>query len=179
MKDNNESIRKGYEELGVDEFYKVNHESYSNPHEEIISDLLKEAFKRKYIGQSIIDLSCGSGEVSFALKDKVSKITATDPYTADAYLKRMGSLPLNINFKDIVNGKLVEKADTIISSFAMHLCEESMLPSLLWALSNNADTLIIITPHKRPKCNQISGWTLIDSIEKDRVKLKVYKHNQR
>lgn len=71
-------------------------------------------------------------------------------------------------------GKLKEEFDTVICSFALHLCEESMLPMLLWKLKEITSTLIVISPHKRPDCNNISGWFLVDEILLNRVRMKVY-----
>ena len=63
--------------------------------------------------------------------------------------------------------------DTIICSYAMHLCEESMLNNLLYQLSLIANTLIIITPHKRPEIK--NWWYEVESFKYNGVTLKVYR----
>lgn len=172
MKD---SIRAGYEELGVAEYYKKHSEDYSNPHYAIIQDLLNQYIKAYNIGSNILDLCCGSGEVTRVL-DRVGKynITGLDPYTAPAYKINTGKSCLIYDFKDIVEGALENyKFDTIICSFAMHLCEESMLSNLLYQLSIISEHLIILTPHKRPEIKQ--WWIKEYENKKDKVTIRVYR----
>ena len=171
----NKAVRDEYSEIGVEEYYKKHSLDYSNPHEDIIKKIILICEDKNFIGKKVLDLSCGSGEVSEVLLKFNHEIYATDPYTVDAYEKRIGFRPLKISFKDIVEGKLDLKVDTIICSFAMHLCEESMLASLLFMLSNNSKSLIIISPNKRPNLSNINYWNLIYNDEIDRVKFKVYK----
>lgn len=147
---------------------------YTNPHEKIIHKLLKIAEENNYLGKKILDLCCGSGEVTVALNKNKYWVKGLDPYTGVAYYKRTGNTVMNLSFKDIVMGKLKEEFDTVICSFALHLCEESMLPMLLWKLKEITSTLIVISPHKRPDCNNISGWFLVDEILLNRVRMKVY-----
>lgn len=96
-----------------------------------------------------------------------------DPYTEPAYKKNTGKECLRYDFKDSVNGALENRRyDTIICSFAMHLCEQSMLNNLLYQLSRISDRLIILTPHKRPEINK--WFSLQDEILYNRVKLRIY-----
>lgn len=168
-------VRDEYSEIGVDEYYIKHGADYENPHEEIIQNILRKLDEENYIGHKILDLSCGSGEVSEFLMGRGHIAVGTDPYTSEAYEKRTGQKPLKLSFIDIVNGKLSENVDTIICSFAMHLCEESMLPFLLFRLGEISSTLIIISPNKRPKLSSIQSWKLIKKGEIDRVKFRVYK----
>ena len=152
------SVRAGYEELGVDEYYRIHSKDYSNPHYREIEYLLKEYIKSHDIGENILDLCCGSGEVTKIL-NIIGKyrIEGLDPYTAYSYVKNTNNDCYIYNFKDIVKGALENKKyDTIICSFAMHLCEESMLNGLLYQLSRISNKLVILTPHKRPEIN--SWW---------------------
>jgi SAM-dependent methyltransferase len=168
------AVRKEYDEIGVDSYYIKHSKDYINPHEEIIGRLLEFAEDKKYIGEKVLDLCCGSGEVTCALQKYNHEVVGADPYTMDAYNKRVGKMPIELTFDDIIFGKLEKEFDCIICSFAMHLCEESKLPALLWKLGEIANTLIIITPHKRPDCDNISGWLLVDEIKLDRVRMRVY-----
>jgi hypothetical protein len=54
------------------------------------------------------------------------------------------------------------------------LCPISLLPTVLWRLGEITNTLIIITPHKRPDCDNISNWILVDEILLDRVRMRIY-----
>jgi SAM-dependent methyltransferase len=128
------------------------------------------------IGTNVLDLCCGGGEVTSILgaQDKEYRIDGVDPYTAEAYKKNTGKICLPLSFKDIVLGGLEDKKyDTVICSFAMHLCELSMLDMLLFRLSGICDTLIILTPHKRPVIK--NWWRLEREIIYQKVKLRIYR----
>ena len=169
-----ESVRHGYHKFGVIEYYKKHSEDYTNPHYYIIKDLLKECIKVVDIGESILDLCCGSGEATKILTELGDyPIDGLDPYTLPAYKKNTGKECLMYDFKDIVSGALENKKyDTIICSFAMHLCEESMLNSLLYQLSRISKQLIIITPHKRPEIK--TWWKEIYRHKENKVTIRVY-----
>ena len=167
------SVREGYDELGVDDFYRKHQEDYSNPHIKIVQELIHIGVEKGYINGKILDLCCGSGEVTSSLDG--FEITGLDPYTAPVYHKKTGKNALEYTFKDIAMGKLEGmKFDTIICSFALHLCEESMLSRVLWGLGEISKCLIILTPHKRPDCDQIAEWYLVDEIILKRVRMRVY-----
>ena len=76
-----EAIRNMYAQMGVDNFYKEHGNEYKNPHTEIINQLLSKVD----VGDKILDLCCGSGEVTknFLNKD----IIGCDPYTFNLYQK--------------------------------------------------------------------------------------------
>lgn len=170
----NDSVRAGYEELGIEGYYKRHCEDYSNPHISIIKELIDISNCIQYLGNNILDLCCGSGEITNILKDSNFNIEGLDPYTAPAYKKNTGKECLVYDFKDIVQGALQNRRyDTIICSYAMHLCEESMLNNLLYQLSLIANTLIIITPHKRPEVK--NWWKEIESFKHKGITLKIYR----
>ena len=166
-------IRNEYEKQGIDGFYKNHGHDYENPHESIIKDLISIAKEKNYINGRVMDLCCGSGEISSILL-KEHEVIGIDPYTTIAYFNRIGKNPLCFDFKDITQGKLNEKVDTIICSFALHLCPKSLLSTLLWNLSTMAKTLIVLSPNKKPNCDNISGWFLVDEVTLDRVHMKIY-----
>lgn len=172
-----DSVRAGYEKLGIEGYYKLHNEDYSNPHVSIIKELIDISNCIKYLGNSILDLCCGSGEITNILESiepHSFNIEGLDPYTAPAYKKNTGKDCLVYNFKDIVQGALQNRRyDTIICSYAMHLCEESMLNNLLYQLGLIADTLIIITPHKRPEIRD--WWKEVKSFKYNGITLKIYK----
>lgn len=172
-----EAVRNEYAKIGVDNYYIKHQDDYRNPHEKIVGKLLKIAQEKQYLGMKVLDLCCGSGEVSVALFDK-HQVVGCDPYTSKAYQLRTNKIPLTFSFKDIAQGKLVEQFDTVVCSFALHLCEESMLPALLWHLGQISNKLIVITPNKRPDCHNISSWHLKEEIVLDRVRMRVYFRNE-
>lgn len=170
------SIRTGYDDLGVEEYYKRHQCDYYNPHEYIIKKHLRWAYQENKLKHKILDLCCGSGEVTRVLLEcnPGYDITGLDPYTAQAYYLRTGKCAIEMTFKDIADGKIHEHYDHIICSFALHLCPESMLPIVLWQLGEISDSLIILTPHKRPDCDQISGWYLVEEEILERVRMRFY-----
>lgn len=162
-----DAIRNMYSELGVDEFYKEYGNEYTNPHADIIKKLLTDIDAGDYI----LDLCCGSGEVTRCFPDK--HIIGCDPYTHELYKKLTNREVLTFSFKDIALGALAEYSfDTVICSFALHLCEESMLNSVLFQLAMIARKLIILTPHKRPYIKNY--WKLENELIIDRVRLREY-----
>lgn len=176
-----ESVRNGYESLGVSGYYELHSLDYKNPKESIIQSLLSYLESHYDLGTSVLDLCCGSGEVSKSLS-KSYNLLGVDPYTYDYYRLETGNECLCFDFKDISNGLLNEylisnhiKIDTIICSFALHLCDNSYLPNVLWNLSLFCHRLVIITPNKRPDCCML-GWSLLEEYVEDRVRLRVYHH---
>ena len=162
-----DAIRNMYSELGVDEFYKEFGNEYKNPHSEIIKKLLADV----EVGDRVLDLCCGSGEVTRCFPEK--DVIGCDPYTHKLYSKLTGREVLTYSFKDIALGALADYSfDTVICSFALHLCEDSMLNPVLYQLASISDKLIILTPHKRPVIK--SYWHLDREVIIDRVRLREY-----
>ena len=162
-----DAIRNMYSELGVDEFYREYGNEYKNPHADIIKKLLFDVDA----GDSILDLCCGSGEVTRCFPEK--DVTGCDPYTHELYKKLTGREVLTYSFKDIALGALSEyRFDTVICSFALHLCEGSLLNQVLFQLAVISNKLIILTPHKRPVIR--SYWRLEREVIIDRVRLREY-----
>ena len=60
----------------------------------------------------------------------------------------------------------------IVSSFALHLLEESRLPQLLYQLGTIAPDLIVLTPHKRPYVREDWGWCMEDEMIEVRVRMR-------
>ena len=186
-----QSMRKNYAN-GVDQYYSQHaSSSYRNPHFPGIVKTLHtflDLFAAKHIDSQtvtetvswrILDLAAGSGEATEAVNTWLKKrsqaasrivpktaITATDPYTAPAYLQRTGLTCLPLSFADIASGKLPETAllyDFVIISFALHLLtENSQLWALLSTLADRARYLLVLAPHKKPAIKPEWGWTRID-----------------
>jgi SAM-dependent methyltransferase len=157
------SVREGYDTLGVHKYYLANANDYSNPHFEQIKQLIEQNHT-KFSLNSVLDLGSGSGEVTLILQSLGYKnIEGLDPYTFKLYTKNTGFACSKLSFEDLVKGKLKKSYDCIISSFAMHLCDEVILGGLTFQLFQLTQHLIIITPHKRPVLENFNNIQLIHS----------------
>lgn len=162
-------VRNGYSELGVDNYYLLHKDDYCNPH----FDVIREMLLREKITGNVLDLCCGSGEVSKVLKGCF--IIGSDPYTYNLYKKNTGYSCYSFSFLDIAQGKLSSENiyfDYIICSFALHLCPVSLLPMVLYELSRVSEKLIILSPHKRPYIKEY--WVLKRSYVYKRVHFREY-----
>ena len=171
------SIRGEYEQHGVQGFYEQYGDQYRNPHEVAIRATLERAIALWQFDLShVLDLACGSGEVTLKVWELgCTQVDAIDPYTGAAYLERTGRAAESFTFEQIASGALTARHySLIVCSFAMHLVEESRLPTLAYQLSLIADRLLILTPHKRPEIDARWGWELAGEIVEDRVRARAY-----
>ncbi len=172
------ALRPLYDQLGAEGYYTAHGAAYRNPHEAIIAGLLTEAAQaRETPPASVLDLACGSGEATLALRAAGwARLTGCDPHTGAAYRERTGCQAETWSFADIAGGVLTERPfDLVVCSFALHLCEISRLPAVLSALAQVSPELWILTPHKRPDIRPGHGWTLASETLRDRVRLRVYR----
>ncbi len=177
MNTDGEAIRLRYEELGAEAYYALFGSEYRNPHEHVITEVLREAVSRWHLDLThALDLACGSGEVTLVLRELGAKqIDGIDPFTGEAYRARTGQQAETFNFEQIAAGVLAgRRYSLIVCSFAMHLIEESWLPSLLFQLGEISDSLLILTPHKRPELKAEWGWALNDEFVFERVRARLY-----
>ena len=174
-----DSVRDGYEKLGVEDYYKEKSLSYTNPHEMKINTIMNK-FLNEYIkldkDSKILDLCLGSGEIT-RIRDEngFENVKGLDPFTNELYKSKTNKDRLNLNFKDIANGKLDEKFDVIFCSFALHLAEDSMLPNILYNLSTISDKLVVLTPHKKPDIKTFFELDLELYFEKVRLRSYIKK----
>ena len=172
-------IRDWYEDLGVEEYYRLHGDHYQNPHLPWIKSLIERNHGRLQL-ENCLDFCCGRGEVSQALLELgYQHIVGCDPYTQDLYQQETGLNCLAWSFEDLLQGKLIGNYSSIISSFALHLCPRDQLAPLIWQLFNSTSELAILTPHKRPELEQIEGIELsfTDHVLTPRgkkIRLKVY-----
>ena len=166
-----------YRAMGVEEFYRQEGGTYRNPHEFAVKELLAGALSEMDVDGRMLDLACGSGESTLVMERcGISKIDAIDPYTHEAYRQRTGRPAEKFSFENIADGCLAgRKYDTIVCSFAMHLVDESRLPTLCYQLSVIAENLIVITPIKRPEVKDAWGWSLESETMEHRVRCRVYR----
>ncbi len=173
-----QAIRKAYEQEGVGGFYKLHGEAYRNPHEAAIRSALSDGLARWQVDLSrVLDLACGSGEVTLALQARgCTTIDGIDPYTGEAYRNRTGKLAEPVTFEQIAEGALEDRQySLIVCSYALHLLPASRLPNLAYQLHRIAPTLIVLTPHKRPILREAWGWRLEDELVVERVRARLYR----
>jgi hypothetical protein len=157
------SIRDGYVRDGVEGFYAAEGVSYRNPHEDGVRAVVRSWMAELPPGR-ILDLACGSGEVTLALRDAgvpADDIDGADPFTGIAYRERIGRDVLPWTFADLPDA-IDRRWGTVICSFALHLCEPSRLPGVLGALALASERLLVLSPHKRPVIRPGWGWNLLD-----------------
>ncbi len=153
-------IRDRYQQHGVTNYYLQQGAEYSNPHFPQIQALLtKNEHRIDY--SRVLDFCCGSGEVSVVIeKMGHAPTTASDPYTQEAFFRRMERTCLDWSFEEVIKGELTGDYSAVICSFAMHLCPEDQLFPLTYQLFQHTRLLVIITPHKRPELEKLEGISL-------------------
>ncbi|MFN7327483.1 MAG: class I SAM-dependent methyltransferase [Chitinophagales bacterium] len=173
-------IRPLYETYGAEEYYRLYGEGYENPHEPIIRALVQRNLARWDCSGGVLDFCAGGGEVTRALlEQKGVQVRGCDPYTYALYERLTGCPCDRWSFMEVIKGADLGHYSLIISSFALHLCPEKELFSLVWALFMAAPVLVVITPHKRPALEELPGielvWEDFELTERGKkVRLKVY-----
>jgi SAM-dependent methyltransferase len=181
MEPEREAIRNAYALLGVQAYYTQHGATYRNPHEPIVRDVLAQAVERWRLDlRLVLDLACGSGEATLALRDLgAGSIEGADPYTGVAYRARTGQEAQPWSFEAIARGALAgRRYSLIVCSFGLHLAPPSWLPGLAYQLGLAAGALLVVTPHKRPHLNPAWGWILQDEFLRDRVRARYYTTTQ-
>jgi len=174
----NQSVREEYEQHGVRGYYEQFGEAYRNPHEAAIRSALHAGLTGWQVDLSrVLDLACGSGEVTLVLQELgCGSIDGIDPYTAEAYRARTGRQAEPFTFEQVAEGALESRRySLIVCSFALHLLPASRLPVVAYQLQRIAPALIILTPHKRPQLREAWGWQLEDEIVVERVRARLYR----
>src|SRR4051812_13845647 len=113
------AIRAAYERYGVEGFYQRFGDSYRNPHERVIRATLRAAVARWDLPlERVLDLACGSGEVTLALRELGdAAIDGIAPYTHQAYAERTGQAAEPVTFEQIAAGALAGRSySTIVCS---------------------------------------------------------------
>jgi hypothetical protein len=183
-------MRANYDILGVEGYYKKNNESYQNPHFPVLKRAIGTVFDKLFpllvlnesVGLKLLDIACGSGEVTVASKEWADKrlistsMVACDPFTSKAYFNRIGQECLELNFQDIASCQIDDNFDIAFCSFALHLCPESLLYSFMYALSLNTKYFIILSPHKKPvlKDTDLGNFQLKFTWIVERIHIRVF-----
>ena len=154
-------IRQEYDKYGAEGYYREHSDSYKNPHFPQIKTLIEQNIHR-IDAKNALDFCAGGGEVSRVLLDmKIGQVTGCDPFTFDLYQKNIGQNCLQFSFTDIIKGAKLDQYSCIISSFALHLCPKNDLYPLVWNLFQAAPQIIVLTPHKRPELEKLTGVELL------------------
>lgn len=175
MSDDHDPIRHRYESQGVDGYYRRHGSEYRNPHEEEVREALRGCLGRLDL-TSVLDLGAGSGEMSLELLPLAKELLACDPYTGAAYRERVGRACEPWSFKDLAKGCLGDRRfSLIVACYVLHLCPESLLPTLCWELGQHSTQLLVLSPHKRPVLAPEWGWNLEWEDYQNRVRLRLYR----
>lgn len=166
-------IRNMYKQMGVSGFYTSNI-PYVNPHTKEIQTLICENHL-DFDLTSVLDLGCGDGLVTKTLINLgYDNITGADPFLFQRYTKETGKKCLDMSFVDVVKYGFQTKFSCIICSFALHLCEQSMLKSLMYRLSECTNTFVVISPTKFPFIGKPNVERFCLTPREKRVMLRVY-----
>lgn len=171
------AAREWYED-GVGQHYLVQGSTYRNPHEPIVRECVARAAGLWTLDSSqVLDLACGSGEFTRALiaAQPLANIAGCDPFTFEAYEREVGRGCERLNFEAVADGAMRGRRYSLIGcSFAMHLCQPSLLPQLALELAQISRQLMILTPHKRPAIRDAWGWSLVGELIEQRVRARLY-----
>jgi len=173
-----DSIRGQYVRYGTQGYYQQFGAQYRNPHELAVRQAIYAAVSAWKLDLThVLDLACGSGEVTLALRELgATAIDGLDPYTGAAYQIRTGQAAEALSFEAIAGGALEGRQySLIVCSYALHLLEPSRLPQLAYQLSRVAGALLVLTPHKRPLLRPEWGWTLTGEAVEQRVRARGYR----
>jgi trans-aconitate methyltransferase len=125
--------------------------------------------------ENVLDLACGDGLVTRTLQSLgYQRIEGIDPYLSHLYTAATGCRCLNMSFKDIIQKTSDLKYSCIICSFGLHLCDKSMLPSLLWRLSEMSSKLVVVSPSKFPVIGKPEVERFALTPDKKRVHYREY-----
>jgi len=173
-----DSIRGKYQQFGVKDFYTFHGGDYKNPHELSIRQSIDFIYNNWGLDYSkVLDLACGKGEITKALeKNGVTDIEAVDGYLAKEYTNNTGRNCDTMSFDDILKGSLRGRHYSIvICSYALHLLEDNKLPTFLLQLPEITNSLLILSPHKKPYIRNDWGWELKKEMEFNRVRSRYFK----
>jgi hypothetical protein len=105
-----------------------------------------------------------------------ARIDGIDPFTGEAYQARTGAVAEAIRFEDISLGALAGRRwSLVVCSFALHLVESSWLPGVCRALAEVSETLVVVTPHKRPEIRAGWGWGPAVELKHERTRVRMYR----
>lgn len=63
----------------------------------------------------------------------------------------------------------------VISSFALHLIDKSRLYGVLTQLAMASSSLVVVTPHKNPHITDSMGFSMVDEVREEGIRLRLYR----
>ena len=115
------------------------------------------------------------GEVTLYLDTKgITNSIGCDPYLFDSYKENTGNNCLTYSFEDISNNGLKDFYQTIICSYALHLCDKSYFNNLLFNLALNCKYFVLISPSKYPIITE-NYFNIVESIIINKTHCKIFK----
>lgn len=168
------SIRSIYERIGVEAYYSSGMR-YENPHAREVDALLRSNAAQLPL-ENVLDLACGTGLVTSVLRDLGFDAIGLDPFLGAEYTARTGRPCYPMSFKEVVYDGLPQQHNfsCIICSFALHLCPKSMMPDLLWRLSERSNTLAVISPTKFPVIGKPVVENFCSTSSNKRIHFRTY-----
>ena len=167
-----------YQEQGVENYYKNHGNDYSNPHFTNIAYIFPKVLKAIVIGKqaSILDLACGSGEITRLLIDhgySAERIVGMDPYTKQSYESNTPCKCIGKSFSNLVAGDLSEERyDVVVCSYAVHLIEPESLFGFMLEMSTITSQFVVLT-HMRKFEVKHYMWRTEQEIYFPQEKIKV------
>ena len=147
---------------------------YENPHAREVEALLRKNAAQLPL-ESVLDLACGTGLITSVLKDLGFDAIGLDQFLGSDYTARTGRPCYQMSFKEVAYGGLPNhKFSCIICSFALHLCPKSMMPDLLWRLSERSNTLVVISPTKFPLIGKPEVENFYSTSANKRIHFRTY-----
>ncbi len=154
-------------------YYRSQGANYRNPHFSDVEHLITQ-HSHKW-GPRILDVATGAGEAAILLSTLGHSVTACDPYTEPAFRASLGQhravadIPFHpLSFLDLIcrNPFPEDSFDSVVVSFALHLADEkNELRPLVGQLLTIAKRIVVITPHKRPRLEDLAS-ALVDLEER-------------
>lgn len=134
--------------LSPAEYYKKKAASYHNPHAPGIAEVLDRL--AGHLHGQVLDLGCGDGLATKLLADRGLTFIGADnaPAMVKRYRKETGFPGVVAGF-----GDALPQADSVVSSYAMHLATPAEAAVMWWRLyETGADVVVVVTPFKnRPE----------------------------
>jgi 2-polyprenyl-3-methyl-5-hydroxy-6-metoxy-1,4-benzoquinol methylase len=98
---------------------------------------------------SILDLACGSGEITGLLVKHgytATNITGMDPYTHKTYTANTGCKCLEYTFHDLISGQIQDlQFDCVVCSYAVHLIDKDGLYGFMSELASLTGHFVVLT----------------------------------
>uniref|UniRef100_A0A061SH74 Methyltransferase domain-containing protein n=1 Tax=Tetraselmis sp. GSL018 TaxID=582737 RepID=A0A061SH74_9CHLO len=188
------SIRGCYQALGVRRFYEERGGDYVNPHfatlvevtPGILSEILLPRLYEIAANGGMLDLCCGSGEMTVIFRSWLEEVNSTiemdisaaDPFTCEAYKRSTGKMAETWSFEDVCDGVLDDLGlsfGLVCISYAVHLLEPSRNSAFFQNLSRHSRLMLIVSPTKNKGIvDESLGWRQAEYRTVQRIHFRLY-----